>query len=68
MLHDLLSVTGIWFPHLDPNDALMMQDDSRQNCPIKELPLSLYDIMPTPLALFVKSQCEQEPEIKFNNV
>lgn len=31
----------------------MMQDDIRQNRPIKELPLSLYDFLFTPIGPFV---------------
>lgn len=28
-----------------PQWVLMMQDDSRQNCPINELPVSLYNLL-----------------------
>lgn len=37
--------------------VMIMQNDNRQNCPIKELPDSLYNLMLTPFGLFVKSQC-----------
>ncbi len=56
-----LSVIRIWFPHMGPEDALMMQDDSRQNWPINELPVSLYNLMFTALGSSVISQCEHEP-------
>ena len=36
----------------------MMQDDNHQNSPIHKLPIS--NFMFTPLASFVKSQCEQD--------
>lgn len=48
------------FPHVGPDDALMMQDDNGPNCSINELPFSLYNFMFTPLCLFVKSKCDNE--------
>lgn len=42
MLHDLLSVEF-------PDVILMMQGESCQNCPFTELPVSVYDLMFTPL-------------------
>ncbi len=55
-LHDLLSVTGNGFSHVSPDDTLMMQDDITKT----ELPVSLYNIMFTPLGSVVKSQYEHE--------
>lgn len=40
----------------------MMQDDSSQKSLISELPVRLYDSMFPPLDLFIKSQCEHEPD------
>lgn len=50
-------------PEFDsPTWVLMMHYDNRQNSPINDLPVSLYDFMFTPLTSFVKSQWEQEPD------
>ncbi len=37
-----------------------MQDDSRQNCPMSALPVSLYNYMFGALRWLVKSLCEHE--------
>lgn len=44
VLHLLLSVTTIWFIPIGPDDVLMMQGDSCETGPIKELPVSQYSI------------------------
>lgn len=56
----LLSVTRVWFPHVGPDDAATIKADNCPNCPIKESPNSLYNMIFTPPDLFVKSQCEKE--------
>lgn len=42
--------------------VMIMQNGNRQNCLIKELPDSLYNLMLNPLGLFVKSQCGLDPD------
>lgn len=41
VLHKLLSVTQVKFPHEGLDDSLMLQD--RQNCPLNKFPVSLYN-------------------------
>lgn len=48
--------------HVGPDDAPMMQDNNHQNCPIHELPVSLYKLMFHPLGSFVTSQFGKEPD------
>lgn len=55
VLHDMLSVTGIWFPHVGSCSADDDAGQHHQNCPMNESAVSPYNFMVTSLGSFLIS-------------